>query len=141
MSDDELRNKIIEFYRTYQFSNLITIDSTGTPKARMMENLDFGDDLVCWFGTGASSNKVKEIRANPNACVFLYRPGDHSSVSIQGVATIVTDLGLRKEKWRENWSKYWPDGPTNEDFTLVKVVPKSIIYLDWPNFKYEVLGI
>jgi general stress protein 26 len=121
MSGDELRRKIVDFYRTYEFSNLITIDSTGTPKARMMENL--------------------EIRANPNACVFLYRPKDHSSVSIQGVATIVTELGLRKEKWRENWSKYWPDGPTNEDFTLIKVVPKSIIYLDWPNRKYEVLEL
>ena len=141
MSQNGLRQEIVAFFKTYEYSNLITIDASGMPKARMMENLPFGDDLVCWFGTGAQSNKVREIQNNPKACVFLYRPGDHSSISMQGEAMVVTDVALRKEKWRENWAVYWPDGPTNEDFTLIKIVPRRIIYLDWPSRKYEFLDL
>ena len=141
MSQNGLRQEIVAFFKSYEYSNLITIDASGMPKARMMENLPFGDDLVCWFGTGAQSNKVREIQNNPNVCVFLYRPGDHSSISMQGEAMVVTDVALRKEKWREKWAVYWPDGPTNEDFTLIKIVPRRIIYLDWPSRKYEFLDL
>jgi general stress protein 26 len=141
MSQNKLRSKIVAFFKTYEYSNLITIDSYGMPKARMMENLEFGDDLVCWFGTGASSPKVQEIKANPKACVFFYQPRDHSSIRLQGEAMVVTDVALRKKRWRENWAVYWPDGPTNEDFTLIKIVPRQITYLDWPNRKQEVLNL
>ena len=141
MSQNGLRQEIVAFFKTYEYSNLITIDASGMPKARMMENLPFGDDLVCWFGTGAQSNKVREIHANPKVCVFLYRPGDHSSISMQGEAMVVTDVALRKEKWNEKWAVYWPDGPTNEDFTLIKIVPRRILYLYWPDRKYEVLDL
>ena len=141
MSQKELRSKIVAFFKTYAYSNLITIDSSGMPKARMMENLEFGDDLVCWFGTGASSPKVQEIKANPKVCVFFYQPSDHSSIRLQGEATVITDVALRKKRWRENWAVYWPDGPTNEDFTLIKIVPQKIAYLDWPNRKQEVLNL
>lgn len=141
MSQNELRQKIVAFFKTYEYSNLITIDASGTPRGRMMENLPFGDDLVCWFATGASSNKIREIQTNPKVSVFLYRPGDHSSICMQGEAMVVTDVALRRENWKEKWAVYWPDGPTNEDFTLIKIVPRKIIYLDWPSRKQEVLDL
>ena len=141
MSQNELRQKIVAFFKTYEYSNLITLDASGTPRGRMMENLPFGDDLVCWFATGASSNKIREIQTNPKVSVFLYRPGDHSSICMQGEAMVVTDVALRKERWKEKWAVYWPDGPTNEDFTLIKIVPHKIIYLDWPTRKQEVLDL
>ena len=141
MSQNELRQKIVAFFKTYEYSNLITVDVSGTPRGRMMENLPFGDDLVCWFATGTSSNKIREIQTNPKVSVFLYRPGDHSSICMQGEAMVVTDVALRKERWKEKWAVYWPDGPTNEDFTLIKIVPHKIIYLDWPTRKQEVLDL
>ncbi|MGD0919276.1 MAG: pyridoxamine 5'-phosphate oxidase family protein [Thermodesulfobacteriota bacterium] len=141
MSQNELRQKIVAFFKTYEYSNLTTIAASGMPKGRMMENLTFGDDLVCWFGTGYQSNKVREIHSNPKVSVFLYRPDDHSSICLQGEATVVTDEVLRKEKWKEKWAVYWPDGPTNEDFTLIKIVPRKFIYLDWPSRKQEVLDL
>ena len=66
MSQDELKNKILQFIETYEYSNLITIDASGCPKGRMMENLPVADDLVFWFATGAQSNKLQEIKNNSN---------------------------------------------------------------------------
>jgi general stress protein 26 len=141
MSQEGLKNKIIEFAKTYEYSNLITLDDSGIPKGRMMENLPVGDDLVFWFVTGAQSNKVEEIKNNPKASVFLYRPSDHHNISVLGNAEIVTDDTIRKEKWKEKWSAYWQQGPTDPAYTLIKIVPKRIIYLDFTNHSQEILDL
>lgn len=141
MTQEELKKTIIEFAKTYAYSNLITIDGAGFPKGRMMENLPFGEDLVFWFATGAGSNKVAEIKNNPAASVFLYRPEDHSSISVQGNAEIVTDDAIRKEKWKEKWTAFWKEGPTDPAYTLIRINPVKIVYLDFPNHVQEVLDI
>lgn len=139
MANEELKHMIVQFAKTYEYSNLITIDASGFPKGRMMENLPLGDDLVFWFATGSQSNKVEEIKKNPKASVFLYRPNDHSSISVLGKAEIVTSDVIRADKWKDKWTAYWNQGPTDSRYTLIKVVPKKIIYLDFPTHKQEVL--
>jgi general stress protein 26 len=139
MTRDELRNKIVQFAKTYEYSNLITIDESGYPKGRMMENLPVGNDLVFWFATGAASNKVREIKKNSKASLFMYRPGDHSSISVIGTAEIETSNALRTQKWKDKWTAYWKQGPTDPAYTLIKVVPKKIVYLDFPTHSQEVL--
>lgn len=141
MSKEAVKNTIVQFAKTYEYSNLITIDEFGFPKGRMMENLPLGPDLVFWFATGIQSNKIREIRNNPKASVFLYRPGDHSSISVMGNAEVVTSDTIRAEKWKEKWTAYWKQGPTDPNYALIKVVPKKIIYLDFPTHKQEVLEL
>lgn len=140
MSQEALKEKMIAFSETYEYSNLLTIDASGSPKGRMMENLPVGNDLVFWFATGIESTKVQEIKDNPSAGVFLYRPSDHSSVSISGKAEIVTDDATRKEKWKEKWSAYWK-GPTDPAYALIKIVPSKAVLLDFPNHQQEVLEL
>ena len=141
MAQDELKKKIMEFVKTYNYSNLITIDENGIPKGRMMENLPVKEDLVFWFATGAQSNKLKEIKKNSQASVFVYRPADHSSVSALGKAEIVTDDALRKQYWKEKWSAYWKTGPTDPAYVLIKIVPKKVVYLDYAAHKQEVVEL
>ena len=141
MSKEDIKNMIIQFAKTYEYSNLITIDETGFPKGRMMENLPLGPDLVFWFATGIQSNKIREIKNNPKVSVFLYRPGDHSSISVQGNAEVVTSDVIRAEKWKDKWTAYWKQGPTDPNYALIKVVPKKVTYLDFPTHKQEVLEL
>lgn len=141
MSQEELKNKIMKFAETYEYSNLITIDGSGTPKGRMMENLPLGDDLVFWFATGAQSDKVQEINNNSKASVFLYRPSDHSSISVLGKAVIVTDAAIKKEKWKEKWAAYWKQGAADAAYTLIKVVPVKIVHLDFAKHQQEILEL
>ncbi len=141
MEQIELRNKIVAFVRSYDYSNLITIDASGIPKGRMMENLPFKEDLIFWFATGVQSNKVQEIKKNARASVFVYRPTDHSSVSALGTAEIVTDDAIRKHYWKEKWTAFWKTGPTDPAYVLIKVVPQRVIYLDFPAHKQEILDM
>jgi general stress protein 26 len=139
MSPDELKKTVLEFAASYPYSNLITIDSQGFPKSRMMENIVPGDDLVFYFATFATSDKVAEISQQPRVNVFLYRPEDHSSISVAGNAEIVMDDDVRREKWKDHWSGFWQQGCTDPAYTLIRIVPKKIVYLDYAAHQKEVL--
>jgi general stress protein 26 len=141
MAQEGLRKQIVEFVGTYQYSNLITIDENGIPKGRMMENLPLKEDLVFYFATGAQSNKLKEIKKNPSASVFVYRPADHSSVSALGKAEIVTDDATRKQYWKEKWTAYWKTGPTDPAYVLIRIVPKKVVLLDYVTHKQEAIEL
>jgi general stress protein 26 len=141
MAQEGLRKQIVEFVGTYQYSNLITIDENGIPKGRMMENLPYKEDLAFYFATGAQSNKLKEIRKNPSASVFVYRPADHSSVSALGKAEIVTDDATRKQYWKEKWTAYWKTGPTDPAYVLIRIVPKKVVLLDYAAHKQEAIEL
>ena len=141
MAQEGLRKQIVEFVGTYQYSNLITIDENGIPKGRMMENLPLKEDLVFYFATGAQSNKLKEIKKNPSASVFVYRPADHSSISALGKAEIVTDDATRKQYWKDKWTAYWKTGPTDPAYVLIRIVPKKVVLLDYVTHKQEAIEL
>ena len=141
MSTEELKKTILEFAASYPYSNLITIDSQGFPKSRMMENTALDDDLIFYFATFASSDKVAEIKAQSCVNVFLYRPEDHSSISVTGEAEIVTDDDVRKARWQDKWSGFWKEGPSDPEYALVRVVPKKVVYLDYAAHQKEVLEL
>jgi general stress protein 26 len=141
MSTEELKKTVLEFAASYPYSNLVTIDAQGFPKSRMMENTAVGDDLMFYFATFASSDKVVEIKAQARVNVFLYRPEDHSSISVFGMADIVTDELVRQARWQEKWSGFWKEGPTDPEYALIQVVPKKIMFLDYAAHQKEVLEL
>ena len=141
MSNGDLKKTILEFAASYQYSNLITMAEDGTPRGRMMANLPLKDDMIIWYATGIQSRKVVEIEKNGAASVFYYRPTDHSSVSAMGKAEIVKDDETRKKMWQDKWSAFWKEGPADPNYCLVKVTPKKMEYLDYPNHKLETLEL
>lgn len=141
MSTEELKKTVLEFAASYPYSNLVTIDSQGFPKSRMMENTPLGDDLIFYFATFASSEKVAEIKAQSRVNVFLYRPEDHSSISVSGMADIVMDDDVRQAQWQEKWSGFWKEGPTDPEYALIRIVPKKIMFLDYAAHQKEVLEL
>lgn len=141
MSQEQLRKKMLDFAKSYEYSNLITIDAEGFPKGRMMENIPVDDTLTFFFATFANSDKVTEITQNNRASIFLYRPSDHNSMSVQGIAEIVTDDAVRKEKWKEKWTVFWKEGPSDPLYTLIKITPKKITLLDFATLNQEVVEL
>jgi general stress protein 26 len=141
MSNGDLKKTILDFAASYQYSNLITMAEDGTPRGRMMAHLPLKDDMIIWYATGTQSRKVVEIDKNGAASVFYYRPTDHSSVSAVGKAEIVRDDETRKKMWQDAWSAFWKEGPRDPGYCLIKVTPKKMEYLDYPNHKLETLDL
>ncbi len=111
------------------YCGLATIDSLGKPQIRTMNPFPVKDDFVIWFGTSRTSRKVREIKNNPDVCVYF---ANHLTakgyVNISGVASVLDDRELLIKMKREYWNgiKGWQD-----IFVLIKIIPVSIEVINY----------
>jgi general stress protein 26 len=130
MAKDDLKKKVLALIKSNRYAKLITFGTDGAPRGRIMTNLPIGNDMVIWFATGLSTSKIRDIRKNPNVSVFVDDPNDQTNASIIGKAQIITDGKLKKKFWQEPFGFFFPAGPTDPDYCLLKIIPKKIEYLN-----------
>lgn len=103
---------------------LISLDSSGHPRARVMDPFPVEDDFVVWFGTNPMSRKVTEISNDSRVVVHYYDKRLSAYVSVYGNAEIITSENLLKKYWKSSWKEFYPNYP--KGYALVKVVPEHI---------------
>ena len=130
MAKNDLKQKVAELIQRSRYSKLITFGTDGAPHARVMTNLPLGNDMVLWFATGLSTSKIKDIKTNPNVSVFIDDPNDLTNASIIGKAEIVTNAQLLKKYWQAPFGFFFPSGPSDPDYCLLKITPKKVEYLN-----------
>jgi len=100
----------------------------GEPRVRMVHPTWEGETL--WFATGTPSPKVRQMQTNPAVDVqFQVAPPDFVHVLVRGRAEIVTDEAEKKRVWDVidyDLSQFWPGGPTDPNYTLVRVTPARV---------------
>ena len=83
-----------------------------------------------WFATGTGSPKHRQIERNANVELqYQVAPPDFVHVVVTGRATIVTDAAEKKRVWDVidyDLGQFWPGGPTDPSYTLVRVDPARI---------------
>ena len=130
MAKSDVKKEAMALLNRNRYSKLITFGVDGAPHGRIMTNLPLGNDMVIWFATGLSTSKIQDIKKNPTVSVFVDDPNDQTNASIIGQAEIVTDNRLRKKFWQEPFGFFFPGGPSDPDYCLIKITPKKIEYLN-----------
>lgn len=126
MSDD-LKQEAATFARAHPASILATVDGDA-PWMRVMHAVKIEDNLTIWFACGASSNKVRQTRANPKVEVaFWESPRD---LVVSGTAEIVADAETRHAMWQEEWQQYFPEGKDDPEYCLLRITPTQALYRD-----------
>lgn len=121
LSTKEIALSIIESSGT---CTLISIDSTGQPKARVMDPFLPSDNFEIWFGTNSLSRKVSEILTNDKVTVHYYDKSAAAYVSIYGSGSIHTEEALKRKYWKKKWADFYPNYP--QGYSLIKVQPFKI---------------
>ena len=75
------------------------------------------------LATSAASDKVRELRTNPQASVYYCEPGRFHGLTLTGPVEILTDPELKKELWAEGWRIYWPSGADDPDYVILRLQP------------------
>lgn len=119
---------------------LTTLDNQGHPYTRALFNLlnktqfpefieffaSLNDDFPIFLGTNTSSQKITHIRKNPAVCVYYCKPTDLHGVMFSGDAVITDDPSLKHRLWLEGWTRYYPGGPEDPDFTILSIKPRLL---------------
>ena len=132
---DTLIKAAREIMLSTHYCALATVDSTGLPQVRTMNPFPLKDDMVIWFATSRKSRKVKDMRNNPNVCVYFADLKNASGyVTINGKAEVIDDKDLLVKMKRD----YWESIPNWQNiFVLIKITP---VTMDVTNYAHGVAG-
>ena len=142
----EFSNKLLEEEKAASFT---TIDEDGYPHTRGIFNLRnikqfpalskvfemHREDLMIYISTNTSSNKVQHIKSNPNVSRCVLDPENFRGITLGGEIEIVTDEKIKEELWLDWWVNYYPKGEKDEDYTILRLKPKSAEV--WYKGKYK----
>ncbi len=109
-----------------EFCFFITLNASGQPNTRLMQPFAPDADLTLWLGTSPASRKVQDIRRDPRVTLAFHHAPAVAYVTLHGLAEVITDIQARQQRWREDWRAFFPDGPTGDDYVLLRCVPAHI---------------
>ena len=111
-----------ELIQRVRYGALITVDTEGQPRSRVVDGFPPTAEFVIWVATRPNTRKVAQIRVHQQATLYYWEPESRSYVSIMGRAEIVDDLPTKLAMRREaDNSRLYPQFPA--DYVLIKVVP------------------
>jgi len=127
-TNDEV-GRILDQFKETQFVAFATMDGVR-PRVRPMTLIYL--DRRFWMVTSTSSNKVAQVKQNPNV-EFTYQFNENSEdccIRILGKAKIVKDRETKASiaKRIGFFDSYW-SGPEDPDYTLLEVLPDELQYV------------
>lgn len=139
MEYEEVKKLCLELIETSKAAYLTTIDSEGVPITRAMFNLrnkeqfpEFSEffaslenEFEIYITTNTSSSKTEQIKKNPKICVYYFNPENFKGLMFNGEVEIIDDMEIKGKFWLDWWTRYYPEGLEDPDYTLLRLIPKS----------------
>ena len=142
MNEEEVKKSGLKLIEESKAAYLTTIDPDGFPITRAMFNLRNKDQFpefseffenqqnqfTIYISTNTSSSKVTHLDKNPKMCVYFCDAEDFKGFMLGGSVEIVDDKELKKTIWLDWWTRYYPEGVEDPDYTLLRLEPKNARY-------------
>jgi general stress protein 26 len=94
------------------------------------------DDLGCiWFFSGADSKHNKILESDPRTQLVFCNPSKIEYLTVYGQTTIVRDRAKAEQLWNKFAEAYFPEGITDPNLTLLRVLPIQSHFWDTENGK------
>lgn len=119
-------NKIYDTAETRAIGNLRYIK-------QYPQNADLFDkgDLSNYIVTAISTDKIAQIKDNPNVSLYFFNLELKKSLTLFGTAEMINDTEFKNKLWVDEWKMYFALGKDDPEYTILKFTPKSVKY--FPN--------
>lgn len=135
-SPADMRQTALSLYSEQATIILSTINEQGYPEARYVMNLRkpgnlekpmiAPDSLGTLIVTSGSSDKVRQLRANPNASVYMADPATNRAVLLTGTLEEILDETFKEQAWGGAITRFYSGGPKDPSYTLLRFTPKTL---------------
>jgi len=135
------RARVIKLVERAESAMLTTMaDDKHVSRPMAVQETEFDGDL--WFFAYDSSEKARQISANPSVNVAFANDKKSEWLSISGTAEVVHDRDKAEQLWAKPLETWFPDGLETQGLALIKVHTDSAEYWDASNSKVkQVLGM
>ncbi len=107
------------------YCTFITTGPEG-PSARVVDPRGPAADLTRWVGTSPTSRETREAAATGSALLAFESHRSRAGVVARCNVGVVTDPGLRRRWFLPTWRAFWPAGPGDDDFVLIRCSPYEL---------------
>ena len=99
-----------------------TIDKDGYPTSTVLIKLKNKDLNEFYFSTNEESEKIENMKKNPNSCIYCYDPFEYTGITFLGKFHILENsqrqVGLSED--------IFPEGLSSRNYVLLKFIPEKI---------------
>lgn len=113
----------LELVRSFDKAMLTTHGRDGTLHARPMVVAEVDDDCNVWLMSDVRAEKVEEVSEDARASVTMQ--SDNRFATMSGKTEVVRDRAHVKRLWNASWQVWFPEGPTDENVVLLKVLTQQ----------------
>lgn len=124
---DSLR-KLGELIDSIEVAMLTTHAADGSMVTRPLQTLKFDANGEWVFFTAADSQKLSELRANPDVNIAYGHPGEQRYVSVRGRARDDRDRATIAELWSMPQEIFFPLGTDDPDLVVLRVRVRDAAY-------------
>ncbi len=151
MNEKEMKDFSAKLMQESKTACFTTIDKNGYPHTRAVFNLRnkeqfpelvkifdaHKEDLLIYISTNTSSSKVAHIQSNTAVSLCISDPENFRGLTLGGAIEIVTDKNIKSALWLDWWDRYYPKGKEDEDYTILKLIPKTVEVWYKGKFKFQ----
>ncbi|HXX55461.1 MAG TPA: pyridoxamine 5'-phosphate oxidase family protein [Methanoregula sp.] len=122
-----LKEKIIDVIGGPHPAAVATLDN-GMPAVRFMVLAGF-PDMTLVGATMKDTNKVGQLKKNPNASIAIWSGKEYSDpyVNLKTMGKVHEDVATKKKYWNPMFEQYFKT-PENPDFVVVVFTATEITY-------------
>lgn len=99
--------RLYELVKEIDVAMLVTRQKDGSLVSRPMANQVRASGADFWFAAEVDSDKVEDIRNEPQVNLTYYKDRTREWVSIAGTAEISQDRSKIRELWRPDWKSWF----------------------------------
>jgi general stress protein 26 len=133
MSAEENVKKFAALIKDVKFAMLTTTTAGGGLHSCPMTTQEMEFDGSLWFFINKSSQKITEIKIEPQVNLSYAKPEDNIYVSVSGYAQLVEDLERAKKMWSPIYKAWFKGGLEDPDLGLLRVDVEKAEYWDSPH--------
>ena len=152
MEIEEAKKLSLELMENSKAVYLTTIDSKGYPITRAMFNIrnkeqfpefseyfnSLDNKFEIYISTNTASSKIEQIKNNSKVSIYYCDPEDFKGVMFGGDIEFITDKNIKKKIWLDWWTRYYPKGLDDPDYSLLRLKPKKAqIYYRLQKLQFE----
>ena len=123
--DEQERKEIEALIEASRDAIVCPIDGEGFPNAKAMYLRAHEGIHVLWFSTNVSAERTRQLRGRPQACVYLFDSERIHGLMLTGHMAVHQDAETKESYWEEGDELYYPLGPTDPDYCMMRFVAEK----------------
>lgn len=120
MTQDDAQREALILINRSRITVVACNGQEGYPLTKAMFKVENQGLKTVWLSTNTSSQRVSAFRKDPRASLYFMDTEAVKGLMLIGKMEVLTDLESRKRLWSDGCERYYPQGVTDPDYSVLR---------------------